>query len=692
MTLKPVGALTATVVALLLALAQPGLAARRAAAVQPHILAIMVDDLGSYDTRVSNPDAPSPTIGQLADAGVRLDRHYVYMYCSPTRRSFLAGRFATRINPLQANTCDNFLPLQFTLLPQKLERAGYTSHFIGKGHLGYPTTDHLPVRRGYASHVGYLGGAEAYDQSHNSHDFWHNDRPANASLLAQVWYSTNYYTQYATDVIQAHDPAVPLFLDLRYQGVHGPYVEPPVWEQVANSSSNNFLCGPTYSCQIMESMVSVVDSGIANVTAALKAKGMWNDTLVVFFADNGGGMGGTEPSNNYPLRGTKGQPWDGGVRVSAFVSGGVVPPQRRGTNTSAFISVADWYPTLLGLAGVSPEDIRDDVNYSGAVRSLDGIDAWPVLMGEADSLGREWLPTTNQSIVWNSTWKLITGAPSTHWFSPQDAHTPDGWECRGTGPANVSTRGVWVCEVCTDAEPCLFNLVEDPEERNDVAKLHPDIVAAARAAMPGLNFPPYTGSDLLPSEAANYYCRSAQQARKEFWGGMEGPCCHPRQPGPWPPAPPPGPAPGPAPPTPRPQPGLHSNWDLAHLNFTRNPTTGALELPLGGWAWNGSFPGHGVPPVHMQVVADGRVVSRVTASVARPDLPVRTGAPNKQHGFSLVLVGEGAEVLAGAGEHHLAIAAGDAVHLADCTSWTPIRGSPQLFRDGRHVNGTGRRP
>jgi arylsulfatase A-like enzyme len=92
----------------------------------------------------------------------------------------------------------------------------------------------------------------------------------------------------------------------------------------------------------MESMVAVVDAGIFNVTQSLIKKGMWNSTLMVFFGDNGGGMGGTEPSNNYPLRGTKGEPWDGAVRVAAFVSGGLVPPARRGTSLSAQISVADW--------------------------------------------------------------------------------------------------------------------------------------------------------------------------------------------------------------------------------------------------------------------------------------------------------------------------------------------------------------
>ena len=277
------------------------------------------------------------------------------------------------------------MPLQFTLFPEKLKRlANYTNHFVGKGHLGYPTTDHLPINRGYDTHVGYLQGAEAYDQRPlamgglDSHDFWFNHAPANDSVLAEVWYSTNYYTSRATHLIQAHDPHTPLFMDLRYQGVHGPYVEPPVWEQVANTSSNTQICGAEYSCQIMESMCAVVDAGIANVTAALKAKGMWETTLLLFFGDNGGGAGGTEPSNNYPLRGTKAEPWEGAIRVAAFISGGVIPAGLRGSTNAAFMSVADWYPTLLSVAGIHASQVADTVDYNGTRRVLDGINAWHV--------------------------------------------------------------------------------------------------------------------------------------------------------------------------------------------------------------------------------------------------------------------------------------------------------------------------
>ena len=76
-----------------------------------------------YDTAVYNEESPTPHLAKLAASGLRLDYHYVFRYCSPTRRSFLSGRFPNRITTVQpdgSNHCSDFLPLAFTLLPEKL--------------------------------------------------------------------------------------------------------------------------------------------------------------------------------------------------------------------------------------------------------------------------------------------------------------------------------------------------------------------------------------------------------------------------------------------------------------------------------------------------------------------------------------------------------------------------------------------
>eukprot|EP01046_Picozoa_sp_COSAG06_P003669 COSAG06_NODE_146_length_22145_cov_11.714733_17_plen_131_part_00 len=84
------------------------------------------------------------------------------MWCSPTRRSFITGRYLVHITGEQAATNTNLTPLQFSILSEKLRAANFENHFLGKGHMGWQTTDHLLVNRGFDSHMGYLGGSESY--------------------------------------------------------------------------------------------------------------------------------------------------------------------------------------------------------------------------------------------------------------------------------------------------------------------------------------------------------------------------------------------------------------------------------------------------------------------------------------------------------------------------------------------------
>ena len=120
--------------------------------------------------RFCDPPPPPPAAAVRTQRADRRPRSAdVNKYCSPTRRSFLTGRFPVHVSMMQAQPCDNTLPLETTILSEKLAKAPtpWASHFVGKGHLGYPTTDHLPINRGFDSHVGYLCGAENYDHGYN---------------------------------------------------------------------------------------------------------------------------------------------------------------------------------------------------------------------------------------------------------------------------------------------------------------------------------------------------------------------------------------------------------------------------------------------------------------------------------------------------------------------------------------------
>jgi len=125
-----------------------------------------------------------------------------------------------------------------------------------------------------------------------------------------------------------------------------------------------------------------VDEATANLTAALKSKRMWDNTLLLWTSDNGGVL--VEQGNNSPLRGGKATLFEGGLRVLSFVSGGLLPataPRR----LDSIISIADWYSTFAKLAtGVEP---RDPKAHMHGLPAIDSRDVWPQLAGGGSDKG-----------------------------------------------------------------------------------------------------------------------------------------------------------------------------------------------------------------------------------------------------------------------------------------------------------------
>jgi arylsulfatase I/J len=281
------------------------------------------------------------------------------------------------------------------------------------------------------------------------HDMWHGDH-AGIDVTPDIFYSTNYYSDRAVSFINQHNGSTtPLFIHLPYQCCHSPYGEVPVWERMQPPST---MWNPVYA-----DMLHVLDSGLANVTAAWKAAGMWDNLLMIVSSDNGGSTT-SHTANNYPLRGEKTMPFDGGMRVAAFISGGFVPPALRGTtNSHTFMHVADWYPTLCGLAGADPTD--NVKGADGVVRGIDGKDQWAQLTHGSMVQPHDYIPLMEETIIQPSTgWKLVRGGASWWWDT-------NGSHAAGALPAACKT-------------PCLFNITADPGERIDMSAANPDIVKA----------------------------------------------------------------------------------------------------------------------------------------------------------------------------------------------------------------------
>ena len=377
------------------------MASAAAASKQPHVLFIVLDDLGFDDVGFRSHQIRTPHIDGFARSGLVLDQYYVQDVCSPSRSTFMTGRYAMHHGVVDWIPLSSAygLPLNETTLAQLFKRAGYSCRGVGKWHMGFYKWEHTPTFRGFDSFVGFYGGGEDYFKHSNqgAYDFRRDPTPMcgrNCSQIAaqdQGVYSTTVFAEEAVRVVGAHSSSAgPLFLYLAFQGVHDPAQVPARYADaykttIADKKRRTFA-----------GMLSAVDEGIGNVTAALAARGMLNDTLIVFTTDNGGPTttGDGVGARNWPLRGGKHSIWDGGVRGTGVITGAGIVQVASGTASRAaggalkqyphLMHGADWLPTLAEAAGL---------NTSGTL-PLDGVSQWAAMQHVADHYDVAGAPTS----------------------------------------------------------------------------------------------------------------------------------------------------------------------------------------------------------------------------------------------------------------------------------------------------------
>jgi arylsulfatase I/J len=157
-------------------------------------------------------------------------------------------------------------------------------------------------------------------------------------------------------------------------------------------------------------MVNWLDTAVGNVTSLLKAKKMYDRTLIVFSSDNGGPIyfGGGSGANNYPLRGGKASNWQGGIRVNSWVSGGALPVAMHGKKLEGLTCVWDIYATFAHLAGADPTD------HSAAAAGLPAVDSmnlWGYISGAQKTSPRQQIPIGSTSCADSATGVEVCSDP-----------------------------------------------------------------------------------------------------------------------------------------------------------------------------------------------------------------------------------------------------------------------------------------
>lgn len=394
--------------------------AAQAADPKPNILIIIADDLGYADVGFNGGKTiRTPNLDRLAATGVRLTNFRVAPVCSPTRAGLLTGRWPNRFGMMRAVVppwSKYGLPQAETTLPEVLAKAGYERRgFVGKWHLGHARREHLPLAHGFNHFYGHYNGAIDYFTRHREGELdWHrNDDP-----IREEGYSTDLLAAEAARFIKSSPAENPWLLCVAFNAPHSPFQAKP--EDLKKYS------GLTRREQTYAAMVDSMDQGIGKILAAAESLPTADNTLILFFSDNGGAA--RSGSSNDPWRGDKASVYEGGTRAAAAIRW----PNAKiagGKQFDGRIGFIDVLPTVVKAAGAQlPEN-------------LDGVDFVPALRSERELPNRSWFSYIHQgpnalASVHLDNWKLIAHDETRHELYDLSR---DPAEASDLGPSNPET-------------------------------------------------------------------------------------------------------------------------------------------------------------------------------------------------------------------------------------------------------------
>jgi arylsulfatase len=398
----------------------------------PNIVFILCDDLGFGDLGCYGSKIRTPNLDRLASEGMRFTNFCsADPVCSPSRAALLTGRYPTRVGVPRVlfPTDTEGLNLDETTLANMLKARNYRTMCIGKWHLGRPA-EYLPTSRGFDEYFGI-----PYSNDMTPRVLMHNaeviEQTANLETLTQS------YTEQARKFIQ-ESKASPFFLYMPHTFPHIPLAASVRFR----GKSSEGLYGD---------VVEEIDWSVGEVLQSLKTNGLEQNTLVMFSSDNGPWYQGSPGK----LRGRKNTTYEGGVR-EPFIARwpGRIP---KGRVSDALASMMDVFPTVAALCGGTLPQ-----------KPLDGIDIWPLLSGQKQSIERAPLLYFDnwdlQCARWMN-WKLHIARHNTAAYTP----APPGGRRSYLLP-----------------QPELYNLATDPDESYDIAPANPQIVSQIQTKIAGM--------------------------------------------------------------------------------------------------------------------------------------------------------------------------------------------------------------
>lgn len=401
---------------------------------KPNVVILFADDMGYGDLGCyGHPRIRTPHLDRLASEGIRLTSFVTGCWCVPSRTQLITGRYMPRVKFGGGTGSDGKggLPDSEWTLAEALRDAGYRTHMIGKWHLGYKEKRFLPVHQGFDTWFGLPYSNDymkPWVQTDEPLGLYRGDEMVEHPFDQDPL--TTRYTEEAVGLIEGAGGDRPFLLYLAYAMPHLPLA-------VSDGRRGSSRAG------LYGDVIEEVDWSVGEILAALERKGIADETLVFFASDNGPWIempprmqqAGNElwhAGSAGPLRGSKGQTYEGGPRVPAMlrwpgrIEAGRVSPE--------LVGMPDIYRTLLAVAGARVPD-----------HPLDGHDLTPFLTGEEEA------------------------APRKEYF-----YFRAGLEALRSGDWKLRT---------TTGEPELFHMVTDPFERINRAAGEPGKVSELTARM-----------------------------------------------------------------------------------------------------------------------------------------------------------------------------------------------------------------
>lgn len=416
---------------------------------KPNIILIMADDLGLNDLGVTGSDYhETPNLDAFAKESMNFTNAYSSAPNSaPSRACLMSGLYTPRhgvytVNPPDRGVAskrkyiavanNDTLEPKFKTIAEELKDSGYKNCYIGKWHLGNADEKTDPLNRGFNINIGGThAGAPVSHFFPYAGNAGSSERYPGLEKGKDNEYLTDRVTDEAVSFIKnARLKKQPFFLCLSYFAVHYPIQAPEnLVDKYRNKPKGQYHKDPVYAA-----MTESLDTNIGKILELIKKSDLDENTIIIFTSDNGG----AEPTtDNYRVRGGKGEPYEGGTRVPLFIrwTGKVAG----GSVCDMPVSNIDFYPTFCAFAGIKPG------------QNVDGMDLSKILQGEE--------APANRALFW-------------HFPAYLESYTNNGQDFRAY-PYTSVRKGDWKLIRIHETDTSeLYNLKDDPLEETNLATVN----------------------------------------------------------------------------------------------------------------------------------------------------------------------------------------------------------------------------